>query len=365
MKKITSIIIVILCVAINTYPQIKFRSGIFLHHSTGENIWGPNGSNTSVPQEMVRYNNQHGYSGNNAVTMNESWFPENNDNEWWIWHQIFETNTPENISPFLQNNRIVMVKSCFPSSAIEGVGGPGDTLTPDYKSIYNYKWHWRHIIRVMRNNPMNFFVIWTNAPLTQEETNQNAAMWSKRFCKWAKDTLAAGLDPVFGLFPRNVYVFDFFSKLTNASGYMLPQYAQDPHDPHPNAAATQLIAPQLVNEVFDHSIPYEQLYGIIKYEGIIPKEYKLYQNYPNPFNPSTRFRIDITKQSDVKIAVYDVQGKLVETLVEQQLKPGNYLIEWDASKYASGIYFFKLIAINVLYSANNVYIETKKMILVK
>ena len=80
-------------------------------------------------------------------------------------------------------------------------------------------------------------------------------MWSKQFCKWAKDTLANGLDPVFGAFPNNVYVFDFFSKLTDANGYMLLQYANDPNvTPHPNAAATELVARQLVNEVFDHSI---------------------------------------------------------------------------------------------------------------
>ena len=43
--------------------QTRFRSGLFFHHSTGECIWGPNGSSTSVPQEMTRYNTQHGYTG--------------------------------------------------------------------------------------------------------------------------------------------------------------------------------------------------------------------------------------------------------------------------------------------------------------
>lgn len=125
----------------DTAAQTRFRSGMFFHHSTGENIWGPNGSSTSVPQEMTRYNTQHGYTGQNAVNMNEVWFPVNYDNEWAMWHNIFETNLPENLSGYFAGNKIIMVKSCFPSSAIEEIGQPIDTLSPDYKTIYNYKWH--------------------------------------------------------------------------------------------------------------------------------------------------------------------------------------------------------------------------------
>jgi hypothetical protein len=341
--------------------QIRFRSGMFFHHSTGGCIWGPNGSNTSVPQEMTRYNTQHGYSGQNAVTMNETWFPVNYDNEWVTWHNIFETNTPENISAYFGSNKIIMVKSCFPSSALEEWGQPSDTLSPDYKTVYNYKWHWRHIITVMKNRYQNFFVIWTNAPLTPAETNQNAAMLSKQFCKWAKDTLARGLDPVFGAFPNNVYVFDFFSKLTDANGYMLLQYAQGPHDPHPNAAATALVAPQLVNEVFDHSIAYEQLYGIKKLNENIPENYKLYQNYPNPFNPETKIRFSIPHDNrgsnEVLLTVYDIQGREVTILAKGTLKAGTYEVEWNAENNSTGVYFYKLLTGN--------FTDVKKMILAK
>ena len=106
-----------------------------------------------------------------------------------------------------------------------------------------------------------------------------------------KGYTGTGARPCFGAFPNNVYVFDFFSKLTNANGYLLPQYAND-HDSHPNAAATTLVAPQLVNEVFDHSIAYESVYGIIKIDDIVPDEFRLHQNYPNPFNPTTKIKFD-------------------------------------------------------------------------
>ena len=184
-------------IGVDINAQTLFRNGMFFHHSSGENIWGPNGSSTSVPQEMTRYNSQHGYYGQNAVAMSQIWFPVDFDNEWATWHSIFETNLPENISSYFNTNRIIMVKSCFPSSAIEELGQPVDTLSPDYKTVFNYKWHWRHILTVMKNHPQNFFVIWTNGPLTQEETTSSAALLSKQFCKWAKDTIANGLDPVF------------------------------------------------------------------------------------------------------------------------------------------------------------------------
>ncbi|MEI7981615.1 MAG: hypothetical protein WCI71_08160 [Bacteroidota bacterium] len=234
-----------------------FRSGIFLHHSTGSNIWGPNGSSTSVPLEMSAYNTAHGYSDARAVTMNEEWWSPG-DNEWATQHEFFEDPDPvSGIGYYLPDNKIIVIKSCFPSSAMTGSGQPSDTLSPWLKTIYNYKWHWRHIIKAMSAHPDNFFVIWTNAPLEPYSTNTTEALLSKQFCAWAKDTLAAGLDAVYGAFPPNVYVFDFFHKLTGTNGMMLAMYAVAPYDSHPNSSATQLVAPQFVQEIFNASVAYE------------------------------------------------------------------------------------------------------------
>ena len=236
-----------------------FRSGIFLHHSTGGNIWGPNGSSTSVPQEIAAYNQLHGYAGNNAVSMNEEWWSPS-DNEWYTQHLFFEDPSPiTGIGYYLPDNKIIVVKTCFPASSMSGAGQPQDTLSPWVKSLYNYKWHWRHIIHTMAQHPDNFFAIWTNAPLEPYSTNASEALLSKQFCQWAKDTLAAGLDPIYGDFPQNVYVFDFFSKLTGPNGMMLPGYAAGQWDSHPNAAATQLVAPQFVSEIFNAAISYEAI----------------------------------------------------------------------------------------------------------
>jgi hypothetical protein len=89
----------------------------------------------------------------------------------------------------------------------------------------------------------------------------------------------------------------------------------------------------------------------------IPTDYTLSQNYPNPFNPITNIKFDIPKASFVKLIVYDLLGRELRTLVNEQLKAGTYKADWDASEFPSGVYFYKL-------SAGD-FTETKKMVLVK
>ncbi len=97
--------------------------------------------------------------------------------------------------------------------------------------------------------------------------------------------------------------------------------------------------------------------GINTISSNIPKDYKLYQNYPNPFNPVTKFRFDVKKAGNVELVIYDNTGKLTEKLVSGTMAPGTYEIDWDASKFSSGIYFCK-------FSAGN-FSASSKMILVK
>ncbi len=260
MKRILPLVIILLLFVLCTESfaqQLKFRHGTFFHHSTGENIWGPNGSSTSVPLQIAAYNQLNNLTGTDSLYLNETWFPVSADNEWSTWHTIFLDNMPEHMCAYCLTNPIIMIKSCYPSSNITAIGSAADTLTPTLKTVYNYKWHWRKIIHFFSTHPEHFFVIWTNAPLVQEATNSNEALLSHSFSKWAKDTLANSLDATFGTFPPNVYVFDFFHILSNENHYLNPNYAVSLHDSHPNAAATALVAPMLVNETFDHAIAYE------------------------------------------------------------------------------------------------------------
>ena len=97
--------------------------------------------------------------------------------------------------------------------------------------------------------------------------------------------------------------------------------------------------------------------GVRNISDHVPDNYMLAQNYPNPFNPNTNIKFAIPKSSSVKIAVYDITGKELEVLLNQQLQAGTYQTNWNALDYSSGMYFYKMII--------DGYSETKKMLLVK
>ena len=98
-----------------------------------------------------------------------------------------------------------------------------------------------------------------------------------------------------------------------------------------------------------------------------PGLYRISQNYPNPFNPSTKISWQSPVGSWQTLKIYDLLGNEVATLVDEYKPAGKYEVEWNASKYPSGIYFYQLL-VSALQSkdgkADN-YIETKKMVLIK
>ena len=89
----------------------------------------------------------------------------------------------------------------------------------------------------------------------------------------------------------------------------------------------------------------------------IPEDFSLSQNYPNPFNPVTNLEFRISNSGFVSLNVYDIQGKEVATIVNENLRPGTYKYRFDASGLSSGIYFYTL--------KSNEYSETRRMILLK
>lgn len=84
------------------------------------------------------------------------------------------------------------------------------------------------------------------------------------------------------------------------------------------------------------------LVGITQLTSEIPKEYSLHQNYPNPFNPVTNIKFDLPESGFVELDIYDINGREITKLVNQQLSAGSYSADWDASNYSSGVYICKL-----------------------
>jgi len=94
----------------------------------------------------------------------------------------------------------------------------------------------------------------------------------------------------------------------------------------------------------------------------VPVDFALEQNYPNPFNPTTNIKFDVPKRTNVNISVFNVLGQKVRTLVDQDFAPGSYEVDWagdsdSGSKVASGIYFYKFVAEDV--------VKTRKMLMLK
>ena len=89
----------------------------------------------------------------------------------------------------------------------------------------------------------------------------------------------------------------------------------------------------------------------------IPATFSLSQNYPNPFNPSTTIKIELAKESTVRLEVFNSLGQSVKILTNQMLRSGVYEYVFDASGLSSGMYFYRL--------QTEGFTETKKMLLLK
>ncbi len=104
--------------------------------------------------------------------------------------------------------------------------------------------------------------------------------------------------------------------------------------------------------------------GIQPITSEVPEKFLMYQNYPNPFNPLTKIKFEVSLDSrlrgndNVTLKIYDILGREVAVLVNEQLNPGVYEVEWNGFNYASGVYFYQL-------SINNEQLATKKMVLLK
>ncbi|HEY6626507.1 MAG TPA: T9SS type A sorting domain-containing protein, partial [Ignavibacteriaceae bacterium] len=105
---------------------------------------------------------------------------------------------------------------------------------------------------------------------------------------------------------------------------------------------------------FDGTFTYSEELNV---EVELPLEYALEQNYPNPFNPSTKIKYSIAEDGLVKIAVFNMLGEEVATLVNTQQKAGRYEVNFNASGLSSGVYVYRIEAAN--------YTASKKLMFMK
>jgi hypothetical protein len=129
-----------------------------------------------------------------------------------------------------------------------------------------------------------------------------------------------------------------------------------------------LSKPREVTSLFDYSFPEgvaskgNLVYSVSPYEGVWivqnnlvtstgqtapppgPTSFLLCPNYPNPFNAETQIEYEVVRTDHVSIKVFDMFGRCVTTLVNEKIRPGHYRVHWNASEFASGVYFYRLSA---------------------
>jgi hypothetical protein len=96
---------------------------------------------------------------------------------------------------------------------------------------------------------------------------------------------------------------------------------------------------------------------VVEHFTTAPTEFRLFQSYPNPFNPSTTIKFSLPVDRFVSLKVYDMLGREVATLMSEEVHAGTYQREWDATRFASGVYYYRIAA--------GEYLDTKKTVLIK
>jgi hypothetical protein len=329
--------------------QPKYRKAAFPRRSTGLCLYDRSlayGTTppTTMQQEITKYNSSHGYTGTSAVSMycdvsTPTPPTENgitNGNGWYDWDRVFKgTQWSPAFWNLVNQYDIMIVKTGYIETQQMSYGEPW--------TIPTFKAEWRRIVAKMATRPDKFFVITTNYPAGTDGRGERDQL-SNLFCKWAKDTLAAGKDS-YGAFPKNVYVLDWFHWIASSvDGYCDPIYATaNPGDDHPSNEAVRVVTPRFIKEVYDAAIAYEGTTEVSPgYSPIAETDNNVLQNYPNPFNPITTISYTLKMSTYAKVVVSDLLGRTVfETPYEPQ-SAGIHSVLMDGSMLSSGTYIYTL-----------------------
>jgi hypothetical protein len=205
---------------------------IFLHHSTGENVWyggvlewfDQNAPNYRIVEQYFPKDSPYGWNN----------YPYD---YWNIWVN-HAGSSPYMNEPTLEiltaQYHVIIFKHCFPVGEIEAdTGSPN--IASEEKRLENYKLQYDALKTKMHAFPNNLFIVWTGAALTQNSTNEAAATRARAFFEWVRNEWD---DP-----GDNIYIWDFYELETEGGLYLKDEYAEDPYDSHPNGTFSQMVAP--------------------------------------------------------------------------------------------------------------------------
>jgi len=128
-----------------------------------------------------------------------------------------------------------------------------------------------------------------------------------------------------------------------------------------NSVSKLKIQSDVINTIFRNEIINNFNHCI----SAIPGDFSLSQNFPNPFNVITQIQFNIPRKSYVKLTVYDILGKEVAVLENGNFESGYYQTSFNASNYASGIYFYRMVVIDKTVNSEKIFSRVKKMAVLK
>lgn len=217
---------------------------IFLHHSTGNNIW-----NGGVPKWFEQFNaeNSTNYLISERFFPSGSLYPWNNYpyDYWNIWvnHAGNELYMQEPTLEILtQQYDVIVFKHCFPVSNILADTGNPD-ISSSAKRIENYKLQYEALKTKIREYPQNKFIVWTGAALVIGGTNQANAERAKTFFNWVREEWDEKGD--------NVFLWDFYQLETEGDLCLKTEYAVSSTDSHPNTSFSSMVAPLFCRRIVD------------------------------------------------------------------------------------------------------------------
>jgi hypothetical protein len=124
-----------------------------------------------------------------------------------------------------------------------------------------------------------------------------------------------------------------------------------------NAPQYFIVASTYGRSMFKRDVSEDDPIGIGSTSLNIPKQYELFQNYPNPFNPVTTIRFNLPVKDKVQILLFDMQGSLVNTILNKEMTAGEHAVNFNGSDLSTGVYFYRMVTSKVS--------DSKKMILIK
>jgi hypothetical protein len=229
---------------------------IFLHHSTGKNIWLGNASRyvsklfnkSDVGEYFKTYNKAHG----TEYVIAERNFPKESPYGWnnypYDYYNIWVKNAGEiayleepTLEILTKEFDVIIFKHCYPVSRIGS--GTSPDINSDVKTLQNYKLQYNALKMKMREFPETKFIVWTPAVMIEKQMTRDEAIRTKEFCDWLLNEWSEGNE--------NIFIWDFYKYETEGGLYLQDGNADSPDNSHPGKEFSARMAPLFSQFVID------------------------------------------------------------------------------------------------------------------